>query len=214
VLHVTTAEELPLLAEARDFATVETTPQHLTLSAPECYERLGTHAQMNPPIREARHREALWRAVNEGLVDVIGSDHAPHTREEKEKTYPDSPAGMPGVQTLVTILLDHVNAGRLSLARFVDLTSAGAARIFGIASKGRIARGYDADFTIVDVNARRTIENSWIASKCGWTPFDGMSTTGWPIATIIRGQIIMRDGALLDSGRGEPVRFVETLSSR
>jgi len=211
VLHVTTEEELPLLADARDFATVETTPQHLTLAAPECYERLGTYAQMNPPIRESRHLEALWRAVNEGLIDVIGSDHAPHTREEKEKTYPDTPSGMPGVQTLVTVLLDHVNAGRLSLDRFVDLTSAGAARIFGIAGKGRIALGYDADFTIVDVNAKRKIENSWIASKCGWTPFDGMTTAGWPVATIIRGQTIMRDGALIAAGQGQPVRFLETL---
>ncbi|HLY07480.1 MAG TPA: dihydroorotase [Rhizomicrobium sp.] len=211
VLHVTSADELPLLAEARAFATVETTPQHLTLSAPECYERLGTYAQMNPPIRDETHRRALWRAVREGLVDVIGSDHAPHTREEKEKAYPESPAGMPGVQTLVTILLDHVNSGHLSLEQFVDLTSAGAQRIFGIAGKGRIARGYDADFTIVDLKARRKIENGWIASKCGWTPFDGVTTSGWPVATIIRGQIVMRDGALVTAGGGEPVRFVETL---
>jgi dihydroorotase len=211
VLHVTTADELPLLADARDFATVETTPQHLTLAAPECYERLGSYAQMNPPIRDASHRDALWKAVQEGLIDVIGSDHAPHTREEKSKTYPDTPSGMPGVQTLATILLDHVNAGRLSLERFVDLTSAGAARIFGIASKGRIARGYDADFTIVDLKARKRIDNSWIASRCGWTPFDGMETTGWPLATIIRGQIVMRDGALVTPHAGVPVRFVETL---
>jgi dihydroorotase len=212
VLHVTTADELPLLAEARDFATVETTPQHLTLSAPECYDRLGTYAQMNPPIRDETHREALWKAVGEGLVDVIGSDHAPHTRDEKERIYPDTPAGMPGVQTLVTVLLDHVNAGRLSLTRFVDLTSAGAERIFGIAGKGRIAVGYDADFTIVDLKARRKIENSWIGSKCGWTPFDGMTTTGWAVATIVRGQTIMRDGALVTSGGGEPMRFVDTLA--
>ena len=211
VLHVTTEEELPLLAAARDFATVETTPQHLTLSAPECYERLGTYAQMNPPIREARHREALWKAVADGLVDVIGSDHAPHTREEKEGVYPNTPSGMPGVQTLVTILLDHVNAGRLSLERFVDLTSAGAARIFGIAGKGRIALGYDADFTIVDLKTKRKIENSWIASKCGWTPFDGMETTGWANSTIIRGRTVMRDRALAASGQGAPIRFTETL---
>jgi len=211
VLHVTTAEELPLLAAARDLATVETTPQHLTLAAPECYERLGTYAQMNPPIREARHRDALWQAVREGLIDVIGSDHAPHTREEKDKTYPDTPSGMPGVQTLATILLDHVNAGRMSLERFVDLTSAGPQRIFGIAGKGRIARGYDADFTIVDLKKKRKIENSWIASKCGWTPFDGMTTTGWPVATIIRGRTIMRDHALVLGGQGEAIRFVETL---
>ena len=213
VLHVTTADELPLLAEAHDFATSETTPQHLTLAAPECYERLGTYAQMNPPIRDASHREALWKAVNEGLIDVIGSDHAPHTREEKDKTYPDTPSGMPGVQTLVTILLDHVAAGRMSLERFVDLTSAGAARIFGIAGKGRIARGYDADFTIVDLKAKKKIENSWIASRCGWTPFDGMETTGWALATIIRGRTVMRDRALVASGQGEPVRFWSTFGS-
>jgi dihydroorotase len=118
---------------------------------------------------------------------------------------------MPGVQTLVTILLDHVNAGRLSLTRFVDLTSWGAARIFGIAGKGRIAKGYDADLTVVDLRAKRRIENDWIASKCGWTPFDGMETTGWPIATIIRGRIVMRDGALTMAHMGAPVRFVQTL---
>ncbi len=212
VLHVTTAEELPLLADARDIATVETTPQHLTLAAPECYERLGTYAQMNPPIRDASHRDALWQAVREGLIDVIGSDHAPHTREEKAKNYPDTPSGMPGVQTLVTILLDHVHAGRLTLERFVDLTSAGAARIFSIAGKGRIARGYDADFTLVDLKARRRIEDSWIASRCAWTPFHGMETTGWPLATIIRGQIIVRNGALVAAGLGAPVRFGETLA--
>jgi dihydroorotase len=209
VLHVTTAEELPLLAEARDLATVETTPQHLTLAAPECYERLGSYAQMNPPIREARHREALWQAVSEGLIDVIGSDHAPHTRAEKDKTYPDTPSGMTGVQTLVTLMLDHVNAGRLTLERFVDLTSAGAARIFGIAGKGRIARGYDADFTIIDLKAKKRIENAWIASRCGWTPLDGMETTGWPVATLVRGLTIMRDGALVTAGQGKPLRFTE-----
>jgi dihydroorotase len=211
VLHVTTAEELPLLAASRDLATVETTPQHLTLAAPECYERLGTYAQMNPPIRDARHRDALWQAVREGLIDVIGSDHAPHTRVEKDKVYPDTPSGMPGVQTLATILLDHVNAGRMTLERFVDLTSAGAARIFGIAGKGRIARGFDADFTIVDLKKKRKIENSWIASRCGWTPFDGMTTTGWPVATIIRGKTVMRDHALTIPSQGAPLHFVETL---
>ena len=211
VLHVTTAEELPLLAAAKDFATAETTPQHLTLSAPECYERLGSYAQMNPPIREERHRQALWQAVREGVIDVIGSDHAPHTREEKNKTYPDTPSGMPGVQTLVTLLLDHVNKSNMSLERFVDLTAHGPQRIFGIAGKGRIACGWDADFTIVDLNHTRTIENSWIASRCGWTPFDGVKTKGWAVAAILRGQIVMRDFALTKPSRGQALRFVETL---
>ncbi len=211
VLHVTTGDEIPLLAAAKDFATAETTPQHLTLSAPDCYERLGAYAQMNPPIRDESHRQALWAAIRDGVIDVIGSDHAPHTREEKDKTYPDTPSGMPGVQTLVTLLLDHVNKGNMSLTRFVDLTAHGPQRIFGIAGKGRIARGWDADFTIVDMNHSRKIENKWIASRCGWTPFDGMTTKGWAVAAILRGEIVMRDFALTKASRGKMLRFVETL---
>jgi dihydroorotase len=142
---------------------------------------------------------------------VIGSDHAPHTKEEKAKPYPQSPSGMPGVQTLVPLLLDHVANGRLSLERFVDLTSAGAQRIYNIAGKGRLALGYDADLTLVDLKARWTIENDWIASRCGWTPFAGMQVTGKPVATIVRGLSAMRDGALVDTPRGQPVRFTETM---
>ena len=186
---------------------------HLTLVAPDCYERLGTYAQMNPPIRDDAHRAALWRAIAEGLIDVVGSDHAPHTREEKDGLYPHSPSGMPGVQTLVTVMLDHVNAGRLTLERFVELTSAGPARVFGIAGKGRIARGYDADFTIVDLKAKRRIENRWIASRCGWTPLTAWKRTGWPVATILRGSIVMRDGGLVGTPQGRPLRFLETLET-
>jgi dihydroorotase len=213
VLHVTTGDEIPLLAAAKDFSTAETTPQHLTLSAPECYERLGTYAQMNPPIRDESHRQALWQAVTDGVIDVIGSDHAPHTREEKDRIYPDTPSGMPGVQTLATILLDHVNKGRLTLERFIDLTAYGPQRIFGIAGKGRIALGYDGDFTIVDMGLSRTIENKWIASRCGWTPFDGMTTKGWPVATVLRGKVVMRDFTAVGEAGGEPMRFVETLEA-
>jgi len=211
VLHVTTAEEIPLLAACHDLVTVEVTPQHLTLAAPDCYDTLGSLAQMNPPIREARHRDALWQAVSQGLVDVIGSDHAPHTLAEKEKPYPESPAGMTGVQTLLPLLLDHMHHGRLSLERLVDLTSAGAARIYNILGKGRIALGYDGDFTLVDLAARQTITNDWIASKTGWSPFDGREVTGWPMATIVRGHIVMREGEILGSPIGAPARFAECL---
>ena len=210
ILHVTTADEVPLIAAAHDLVTMEVTPQHLTLAAPECYERLGTLAQMNPPIREARHRAALWAAVASGQVDVIGSDHAPHTLEEKGKAYPATPSGMPGVQTLLPLLLDHMNAGRLSLARLVDLTSAGAQRIYNIAGKGRLVPGYDGDVTVVDLKAQRSIEKAWLASKCGWSPFEGMSVTGWPKATIIRGQVVMREDELTGPPAGQPVRFLET----
>ena len=211
VLHVSTAEEIDLLAAHKDVATVEVTPHHLTLIAPECYERLGTRAQMNPPVRDQRHFDAIWRGVADGTVDILGSDHAPHTLEEKSKMYPASPSGMTGVQTLVPIMLDHVAAGRLTLDRFVDLSSHGPARVFGIANKGRIAKGYDADFTLVDLKRRETITNQWVASKAGWTPYDGMTVTGWPVGTIVRGAIVMRDGELKTKGHGQPVSFLEAL---
>lgn len=210
VLHTTTAEEIRLLGQNRDIASVEVTPQHLTLVASDCYDRLGTFAQMNPPIREERHRAALWQGIANGTVDVVGSDHAPHTREEKAKPYPVSPSGMPGVQTLLPVLLDHVAAGRLDLRRLVELTSTGAARLWGLRGKGALAVGRDADLSIVDRKARRTITNKWIASRCGWTPFDGMTVTGWPKATVIRGIVVMQDDEVRGQPVGQPLTFAET----
>jgi dihydroorotase len=209
VLHISTAEEMAYLGDHRAYASVEVTPHHLTLVAPECYAQLGTYAQMNPPVRDARHRDAIWAGLSNGTVDVLGSDHAPHTREEKDHAYPASHSGMTGVQTLVPIMLDHVNAGRLSLARFVDLTSHGPQRIFGLEGKGRIARGYDADFTIVDLKRTETITNAQVQSRCGWTPYDGRRVTGWPVMTIVRGHIAMRDGTISSRAVGEAVRFHE-----
>ena len=211
VLHVTTGQEMEFLAGHKDVASVEVTPHHLTLVAPECYERLGTLAQMNPPVRDASHRAALWYGLDQGVVDVLGSDHAPHTREEKAKPYPASPSGMTGVQTLVPLMLDHVNAGRLTLARFVDLTSAGPNRLFGIARKGRIAVGYDADFTIVDLKRRATIRNADVGARAGWTPYDGVTVTGWPVGTIVRGLRVMWEGEIVAPGRGAAMRFGEAL---
>ena len=210
VLHVSTAEEMELLARHKDIASVEVTPQHLTLAATEAYKALGTLAQMNPPLRDRAHQERLWWGLSEGVVDVLGSDHAPHTLEEKAKSYPATPSGMPGVQTLVPVMLGHVNEGRLSLARFVDLTSAGPQRLFGIAGKGRIAVGYDADLTIVDLKAKRVIDNAWIGSKCGWTPFAGRKVKGFPVGTVVRGRRAMWEGELGEPG-GKPVRFGEAL---
>jgi dihydroorotase len=206
VLHVSTAEEIDFLASHKDIASVEVTTHHLTFCA-EDYARLGTRLQMNPPIRDQRHRDRLWYGVAQGIADILGSDHAPHTLEEKAKPYPRTPSGMPGVQTLVPVMLDHVNAGRLGLARFVDMTSAGPARLFGIIGKGRIAVGYDADLTVVDMKRRKTIEDRWIASRCGWTPYHGHDVTGWPIGTIIRGKRVMWEGEIVASGQGQPVRF-------
>jgi dihydroorotase len=212
VLHVTTKDEMEFLRFHKDVATVEITPQHLTLAAPEAYERLGAYAQMNPPIRSQAHVDALWLwGMQQGVADVLGSDHAPHTKEEKAKPYPASPSGMPGVQTLVPLMLTHVANGRLSLERFIDLTSAGAQRVFGTANKGRMAVSYDADLTVVDLKAKRTITHDQQASRCGWTPFDGVEATGWPMATILRGRVVMQDGELIGAAHGRPVRFMETL---
>lgn len=207
VLHVTTPAELELLGQNKDIATCEVTPQHLTLAGEEAYPQLGTFAQMNPPIRSRAHRDGLWGWLRQGVPDVIGSDHAPHTREEKAKEYPASPSGMPGVQTLLPLMLNHVSEGRLTLQRLIDMTSAGPQRVFGLVGKGRIAVGYDADFTMVDLNARWTVEESWLASKCGWSPFTGMALTGKPVGTVIRGNRVMWEGELAKAAIGEPLRF-------
>lgn len=215
VLHITTAEEITLLGAHKDIATVEVLPQHLTLAAPEAYAELGTRAQMNPPIRDAVHRTGLWQGIASGIVDVLGSDHAPHTRQEKGLSadstmrYPNTPSGMPGVQTLVPVMLDHVAAGRLSLERFVDLTAHGPNRIFGIANKGRLAVGYDADYTLVDLKAEQMITDQMMAGRCDWTPFHGRKITGWPMGTIIRGQVVMWEGALETPHQGQAIRFQE-----
>lgn len=210
ILHVTTPAELETIARHKDIATCEVTPQHLTLAGEDAYPRLGTYAQMNPPIRSATHRDGLWHWLEQGVPDVIGSDHAPHTIEEKAKTYPASPSGMPGVQTLVPLLLNHVAEGRLTLQRFIDLTSAGPQRVFGLVGKGRIALGYDADFTVVDLKKRWTVGAEWLASRCGWSPFEGDTLTGKAIGTIIRGHRVMWEDRLANEAAGEPVRFEAT----
>ncbi|MEZ5853736.1 MAG: dihydroorotase [Hyphomicrobiaceae bacterium] len=209
VLHISTADEIRFLRDHKAWATCEVTPHHLTLVAPDCYERLGTFAQMNPPVRDEAHRQGIWAGIADGTVDVLGSDHAPHTAEEKHHPYPESHSGMTGVQTLVPLMLDHVNAGRLTLQRLVDLTSAGPQRIFGLEGKGRIAVGYDADLTIVDMTRTETITNAWIQSRAQWTPYDGVKVKGWPVGTFVRGRRVMWQGEIEQTAAGEPVRFYE-----
>ncbi len=207
ILHVSTAEEFAALRHFRDVASVEVLVNHLTQSAPEAYDRLGAYAVMNPPIRDARHVEAAWRAVADGLVDTIGSDHAPHPAAAKQRPWPDTAAGLTGVQTMLPVMLDQVHHGRLSLARLVDLMAAGPARIYGAVGKGRLAAGYDADFTIVDLKQTRTIEPSWLASPCGWSPFAGERVTGWPVMTVIGGAVVMQDDEVTGTPSGRLMRF-------
>ncbi|MBV9251663.1 MAG: dihydroorotase [Acetobacteraceae bacterium] len=207
ILHVSTAQELEYLKDFRDVATCEVLVNHLTQVAPDCYETLQGFGVMNPPIRGQHHLDAAWKAIKDGTVDTVGSDHAPHAPEKKKLPWPECPAGLTGVQTIVPVMLNHVNAGRLSLMRLVDLMCAGPARVYGVVGKGRLAAGYDADFTLVDLKHRRRIDESWIISPCGWTPFAGMEITGWPVGTIVRGRVVMREDEVLDGPAGKLVRF-------
>lgn len=194
LLHISTKDEMEFLAKNKDICTVEVLPQHLTLFSPDCYDRLGTYAQMNPPIRTKDHQEGLWNGIQSGVVDIIGSDHAPHTREEKEKGYPHSPSGMPGVQTILPLMLNHVHEKKLSLERLIELMVTNPVKIFQLEKRGTIATGMQANFSIVDLKHQETISSSKMATKSGWTPFDGMKVTGWPMMTIVRGHLVMREG--------------------
>ncbi len=207
VLHVTTKEEVDFLAMHKKNVTFETTPQHLTLYAPDCYDNLGTYAQMNPPLRGKEHYDRLWTAIKNNIVDVLGSDHAPHLRENKDMEYPNSPSGMPGVQTILPVMIDHVNNGKLSLNQLINLMCENPCRIFGIKNKGFIKEGFDADLTIVDMNKEVTIKDEMIASKCGWTPFNNYKVKGFPVGTIVNGILVMSDGKILIESKGKPLNF-------
>ncbi len=207
ILHVTTKQEVDFLSKHKGNITFEITPQHLTIFAPDCYNNLGTYAQMNPPIRDKSHYDRLWYAVKNNYNDTIGSDHAPHLKVNKEKEYPNSPSGMPGVQTLMTVMLNHVNDGKLSLSQLISLVCENPVKIFGIKNKGYIKEGFDADFTIVDMKKEIEIKNKNIESKCGWTPFDGYKFKGTPVSTIVAGKIKMQEGKILGDPEGTPLEF-------
>ncbi len=207
ILHISTADEIQLIKKNKKLITAEVTPQHLFFNSPDCYNKLGTLAQMNPPIRSKKHQSGLWKGIQDKVIDIIGSDHAPHTLSEKKKKYPSSPSGMVGIQTLVPVMLNFVNQSKLSIFDFVRLTSENPCKIFNIINKGKIINNYDADFTIVDLKKTKIIENKWIASKSGWTPYDGLKFQGWPEYTIIGGEIIMHEGEILKKINAKPFKF-------
>ena len=207
ILHITTKQEIDFLSQHKGNITFEITPQHLTIFAPDCYDQIGTYAQMNPPIRDKSHYDKLWYAVKNNFNDTIGSDHAPHLKKNKEKEYPNSPSGMPGVQTLMPVMLNHVNDGKLSLNQLINLVCENPVKIFGIKNKGFIKEGFDADFTIVDMNKTIEIKNENIESKCGWSPFHGFKFKGTPVATIVGGNIKMKDGEIIGEPEGKPLVF-------
>ena len=162
---------------------------------------------MNAPLRDKSHYDRLWYGVRNNFNDTIGSDHAPHLKTNKDKEYPNSPSGMPGVQTLMPVMLNHVNDGKLSLNQLINLVCENPVKIFGIKNKGFIKEEYDADFTIVDMNKIIEIKNENIESKCAWSPFDGYKFKGSPVATIIGGIVKMKNGKILGSPEGKPLLF-------
>jgi len=207
VLHVSTKDEVDFLAMHKKNITFETTPQHLTLYAPDCYDKLGTYAQMNPPLRTKEHYDRLWTAIQNNIVDVLGSDHAPHLKKNKNKEYPNSPSGMPGVQTIFPVMLNHVNNKKLSLEKLIKLMCENPCKIFGIKNKGFIKEGFDADLTIVDMEKEQIIKDEMIASKCGWTPFNNFKVKGFPIGTIVNGKLVMYEGKIISAAKGQPLEF-------
>ncbi len=207
ILHVTTKEEVDFLSQNKGNITFEITPQHLTIYAPDCYDNLGSYAQMNPPIRDKSHYDRLWYAVRNNYNDTIGSDHAPHLKINKEKPYPNSPSGMPGVQTILPVMFNHMNNGRINLNQIVNFLCKNPVKIFGIKNKGYIKKNFDADFTIVDLKKEIEIKNENIESKCGWSPFNGYKFKGVPIYTIIGGDIKMQDGKIIGEPTGKPLSF-------
>ena len=207
VLHISTKDEIELLKSHKNFATCEATPQHLFFKSPECYERIGTLAQMNPPIRDENHQMGIWKGVKDKVIDVVGSDHAPHTIDEKKQKYPKSPSGMTGVQTLLPVMLNFVSEKKISIHDLVRLVSFNPSRIYKILNKGEIKINNDADLTIVDLNKEFTITNDWIASKSGWTPYDNVKVKGFPIFTIVNGKVVMRENQITSEASGKKVKF-------
>ena len=207
ILHISTGDEINLLKKQKKYVTCEVTPQHLTLSSPSCYKNIGTLAQMNPPIRSGKHKTILRNAFKKGQFEVIGSDHAPHLLSEKKLKYPKSPAGMPGVQTLLPILLNEVSKKFISITDVVRLTSYNPKRIFKFKNKGLIKKGYDADFTFVDLNKKQKVSNRMVKSRCGWTPFHGMNIQGWPVGTMIMGRKVFWKDKLVSKPIGQPLKF-------
>ena len=207
ILHLSTGEEAEFLRESKpSWVTAEVTPQHLLLNT-SAYETIGSFAQMNPPLREPRDNEILWQALRDGVIDFIATDHAPHTLAEKAQTYPNTPSGMPGVETSLPLMLTQAVEGRCTVAQVANWMSTAVAKAYKIPNKGKITLGFDADLVLVDLEKYRPVVREEMASKCGWSPFEGWNLTGWPVVTIVGGKVVFENGKLDTNVRGEALTF-------
>ena len=209
ILHLTTEEECDFLRTLprEHHISTEVCPQHLVLTSPECYEHLGTKAQMNPPIRSKRHTVALWQALKDGIIDCIATDHAPHTLAEKKQPYGMSPSGMPGVETSLALMLDRVNRDLCTLPEVVYWMSESPAKLYKMHRKGRIEVGQDADLALIDMSLKKKVTNGKLHTRVNWSPFDGMEMQGWPVRTIVNGQTVFLNGEVNKSVRGKEICF-------
>lgn len=206
VLHVSTAAEVDFLRETSDLISAEACPHHLLFNVAD-YERLGSLVQMNPSIKNSEDNQALWEGLLDGTIEVIATDHAPHTLEEKDQPYPRSPSGLPAVENYLALILNEVNRGRCTLSQVVEWMCAAPARIWNLRNKGRIHPGFDADLVLVDMNREAVIRNEEQVTKCGWSPWHGTSLKGWPVRTIVLGNTVYNDGQFKDTVRGAEVTF-------
>ncbi|MBW4581595.1 MAG: dihydroorotase [Tildeniella nuda ZEHNDER 1965/U140] len=207
ILHMSTAEEADLLRHDKPtWVTAEVTPQHLLLNT-SAYETIGTLAQMNPPLRSPHDNNVLWQALLDGVIDFIATDHAPHTLEEKAQTYPNSPSGMPGVETSLPLMLTQAMQGRCTVAQVAHWMSTAVAKAYRIPKKGAIAPGYDADLVLVDLDTYRPVLREELQTKCKWSPFEGWSLTGFPVVTIVGGQVVFDRGTINPTVRGKALSF-------
>ena len=207
ILHLSTGEEAELLRQEKpSWVTAEVTPQHLLLNT-SAYEKIGSLAQMNPPLRAARDNEILWQALLDGVIDFIATDHAPHTLAEKAQVYPNTPSGMPGVETSLPLMLTQAVQGRCTVAQVANWMSAAVAKAYKIPNKGKIAPGFDADLVLVDLDNYRLVVREEMVTKCGWSPFEGWNLTGWPVVTVVGGKVVFEQGKLDTTVRGEALTF-------
>jgi dihydroorotase len=207
ILHLSTGIEAEFLRKEKpSWVTAEVTPQHLLLNT-SAYETIGSLAQMNPPLRSPEDNEVLWQALRDGVIDFIATDHAPHTLEEKGKTYPNTPSGMPGVETSLPLMLTSAQEGKCTVAQVVNWMSTAPAKAYGIPNKGEITPGYDADLVLVDLNNYKPVKREEILSKCGWSPFEGWNLTGWPVTTIVGGEVVYDKGQVNTQVRGQALQF-------
>jgi dihydroorotase len=207
ILHLSTGDEAELLRQEKpSWVTAEVTPQHLLLNT-SAYEKIGSLAQMNPPLRAPRDNEILWQALLDGVIDFIATDHAPHTLAEKAQDYPNTPSGMPGVETSLPLMLTQAVQGRCTVAQVANWMSAAVAKAYKIPNKGKIAPGFDADLVLVDLDNYRLVVREEMVTKCGWSPFEGWNLTGWPVVTVVGGKVVFENGKLDTTVRGEALTF-------